>query len=169
MLERFCDIHLRAISRRVPKLLLCIMSFRSILLKLLPRLVGSPESPNINEWLYNKWYHVDGMVQDCTNSSALAMELLQSCTEPSMWCHQSWVSCCRVIMSANWFDVVFLVKHDIILYFIGHLQVIDFGLAKWLKRGHRTRTICGTLQYIGEWKLGYFWVWAKAMRGGITM
>ena len=28
--------------------------------------------------------HVDGSVQDCTNSSALAMELLQSCTKPSM-------------------------------------------------------------------------------------
>ena len=27
---------------------------------------------------------VDGVVQDCSNSSALAMELLQSCTKPSM-------------------------------------------------------------------------------------
>ena len=30
-------------------------------------------------------YHVDGLVQDCSNSSALAMELLQSCTKPSMY------------------------------------------------------------------------------------
>ncbi|XP_074643280.1 serine/threonine-protein kinase S6KL-like isoform X2 [Tubulanus polymorphus] len=30
----------------------------------------------------------------------------------------------------------------------GHLQLTDFGLAKWLKRNERTRTICGTLQYI---------------------
>ena len=29
--------------------------------------------------------HVDGLVQDCSNSSALAMELLQSCTKPSMY------------------------------------------------------------------------------------
>ena len=29
-------------------------------------------------------HHVDGLVQDCSNSSALAMELLQSCTKPSM-------------------------------------------------------------------------------------
>ena len=28
--------------------------------------------------------HVDGLVQDCSNSSALAMELLQSCAKPSM-------------------------------------------------------------------------------------
>ena len=27
--------------------------------------------------------HIDGLVQDCSNSSALAMELLQSCTKPS--------------------------------------------------------------------------------------
>ena len=26
--------------------------------------------------------HIDGLVQDCSNSSALAMELLQSCTKP---------------------------------------------------------------------------------------
>ena len=29
-------------------------------------------------------YHVDGLVQDCSNSSVLTMELLQSCTKPSM-------------------------------------------------------------------------------------
>ena len=28
--------------------------------------------------------HVDGLVQYCSNSSALAMELLQSCTKPSI-------------------------------------------------------------------------------------
>ena len=31
--------------------------------------------------------HVDGLVQDCRNSSALAMELLQSWTKPSMYCY----------------------------------------------------------------------------------
>ena len=29
-------------------------------------------------------YHFHGLVQDCSNSSALAMELLQSCTKPSI-------------------------------------------------------------------------------------
>ena len=28
--------------------------------------------------------YIDGLVQDCSNSSVLAMELLQSCTKPSM-------------------------------------------------------------------------------------
>ena len=30
-------------------------------------------------------YHIDGLVQDCCNPSALAMELLQYCTQPSMY------------------------------------------------------------------------------------
>ena len=37
---------------------------------------------------------IHGLVQDCSNSSALAMELLQSCTEPSRW---SW-NCLILIM-----------------------------------------------------------------------
>ena len=32
-------------------------------------------------------YHIDGLGQDCSNSSALAMELLQSCTKPSISHH----------------------------------------------------------------------------------
>ena len=28
--------------------------------------------------------YIDGLVQDCSNSIALAMELLQSCTKPSI-------------------------------------------------------------------------------------
>ncbi|CAF2709670.1 unnamed protein product [Rotaria sp. Silwood2] len=30
----------------------------------------------------------------------------------------------------------------------GNIQIIDFGLSKWLSLGQRTTTICGTLQYI---------------------
>ena len=43
-LVRFCDIHLRAISQWLPKLLFCIMSLKSILLKLVSHLPGSNES-----------------------------------------------------------------------------------------------------------------------------
>ena len=32
----------------------------------------------------NKHPYMDALVQDCSNSSALAMELLQSCTKPSL-------------------------------------------------------------------------------------
>ena len=31
------------------------------------------------------WPYIDGLVQDCSNSIALAMELLQSCTKPSIY------------------------------------------------------------------------------------
>ena len=34
---------------------------------------------------YTKSSLYDGLVQDCSNSSAFAMELLQSCTKPSRW------------------------------------------------------------------------------------
>ena len=34
--------------------------------------------------------YLDGLVQDCRNSSALAMELLQSCTKPSIWYWDIW-------------------------------------------------------------------------------
>ncbi|XP_046390767.1 serine/threonine-protein kinase S6KL [Ischnura elegans] len=37
---------------------------------------------------------------------------------------------------------------NILLDSDGHVQIIDFGLAKWLKHGARTSTICGTLQYM---------------------
>ena len=30
--------------------------------------------------------YIDGLVRDCSNPNALAMELLQSCTKPSIWC-----------------------------------------------------------------------------------
>ena len=32
-----------------------------------------------------KQNHVDGFVQDCSNSIANALEILQSCTKPSIW------------------------------------------------------------------------------------
>ena len=33
--------------------------------------------------------HIDGLFQDSSNSSALAMELLQSCTKPLTWISSS--------------------------------------------------------------------------------
>ena len=35
--------------------------------------------------LHNELEHIDGLVQDCGNSSALAMELPQSCTKPLIY------------------------------------------------------------------------------------
>ena len=37
---------------------------------------------------YNEYIsYINGLVQDCSNSSALAMELLQSCTKPSIYAY----------------------------------------------------------------------------------
>ena len=32
----------------------------------------------VNDIMMKWWLHIDGLVQDCSNSSVLAMELLQS-------------------------------------------------------------------------------------------
>ena len=37
---------------------------------------------------------------------------------------------------------------NILLDHRGHIQLIDFGLSKWLRTGERTGTICGTIQYM---------------------
>ena len=42
--------------------------------------------------------YFDSLVQDCSNSIADALELLQSCTKPSIWCY------C--------YDVVFLLSQN---------------------------------------------------------
>ena len=36
--------------------------------------------PHASQWIA----YIDGLVQDCSNSSVLAMELLQSSTKPSI-------------------------------------------------------------------------------------
>ena len=35
--------------------------------------------------VYSYWDYIDDFVQDCSNSSVLVMELLQSCTKPSIY------------------------------------------------------------------------------------
>ena len=52
--------------------------------------------------------NIDGLVQDCSNSIANALELLQSCTKPSIWLpkescdgkcvHMVWVHAQQIII-----------------------------------------------------------------------
>ena len=39
-----------------------------------------PGGPHVGPMNFAIWDYINGWVQDCSNSSALAMELLQSCT-----------------------------------------------------------------------------------------
>ena len=40
-------------------------------------------------------YHIDALEQGCSNSLYNALELLQPCTKPSIWCDQVWLRCKR--------------------------------------------------------------------------
>ena len=52
----------------------------------------TPTSESLEKCLFNKCnmvismlHNIDGSVQDCSNSTANALELLQSCTKPSIY------------------------------------------------------------------------------------
>ena len=53
LIVRFCDIHMRAISQRVPKLPFCVISLKIILLKLRPHIPGA------NAWIQLFLQHHD--------------------------------------------------------------------------------------------------------------
>ena len=89
---------LNAILQWPHKLLFCIMSLKSVCLKFLPHLIGPWESEEpmssvqlMARRLLFRWHHIDGLVQHCSNSSALAMELLQSCAKPSLYLCKQWL------------------------------------------------------------------------------
>ena len=42
--------------------------------------------------------HFDGVVQDCRKTSALAMELLQSCTKPSIYFYYKMITCFQMFV-----------------------------------------------------------------------
>ena len=55
----------------------------------------SSRRAGIAKSVFSAWhYHIDGLMQERRNSSALAMELLLSCTNPSIWWYE-WVICTK--------------------------------------------------------------------------
>ena len=62
--------------------------------------------------------YTDDLLQDCSNSSALALELLQSCTKPSI-CPSIYQSIPSESLSSSdifsCFDMIWLIKHCYIL------------------------------------------------------
>ena len=67
----FCDIHLKGIQQDMLMNLIYYIRPVITLLKSLTRIPGTNEL-NIHELAE----YIDGLIQDCSNSSALAMELL---------------------------------------------------------------------------------------------
>ena len=60
----------------------------------------------IDKWIWeNETYYIDGLVQGCSNSTALAMEFLQPCTKTSL---------CYLGMSMLYF-IAFAHKHNAIV------------------------------------------------------
>ena len=58
-------------------------------------------------------HKIDGLVQDCSNNSGLAMELLQSCTKPSKWiCHDLGWSCAYIGFIMYLYCLVFTLQRS---------------------------------------------------------
>ena len=69
---------------------------------------------NMREW------YIDGLVQDYSNSSALAMELLQSCAKPSICTEQSRTQSC-----AFCWDILYPMKSSMNLLLFAALRMDD--------------------------------------------
>ena len=81
--------------------------------------------------------YIDGLAQDCSNSSALAMELLQSCTKPSILSGK-----CLLITFSGHDSGMLIFKlererpafavHQNILYYVKerYLRKLDFNTSK---------------------------------------
>ena len=74
-------------------------------------------------WTMCRLSYIDGLVQDCSNSSALAMELLQSCTKPSI---------CAVYIQSEIYQLypIFTVNVHEIWRGIS-IMIADFQMSLW--------------------------------------
>ena len=91
--------------------------------------------------------HIDGLVQDCSNSNTLAVELLQSWTKPSTW--STWtISSFQTFQTTHLFDI----KHPCIVEY-RHEGLYELCLAHGLHTlAHNLHdTISGTLSQQQLW------------------
>ena len=72
------------------------------------------------------WRYIDGLVQERRNSSALAMELRLSCTNPSIWCYRS---CWTLVWELAWRQHAIIQTHDLRLLYYSSLSHDD--VIKW--------------------------------------
>ena len=71
------------------------------------------------------WQHIDGLMQERRNSSALAMELRLSCINPSIWHHGNCstmaqvMACCLTTSSDNYNQCWLLISEFIMWHSLG--------------------------------------------------
>ena len=98
------------------------------------------------------WHHIDGLVQDCSNSSALAMELLQSCAKPSIY--QTW---CKSVVSPllmHWRYYSFALSHRS----DQQASLSQLGDVMALNKAIPSPTFDQSINQLIDW-LTYFWGW----------
>ena len=87
---------------------------------------------NKRQLIVAKWCHIDGLVQDCSNSSALAMELLQSCTKPLIWHYKTWsvlvqITACCLMAPSHYLNQCWLIISKVQC----HSSGVDFPKDTW--------------------------------------
>ena len=101
-----CIVVLRAISWGILKISIMKICCKIPIPIRICWIIAHWNLPRASPWItcqYHTEYYddkdiFDGLVQDCSNSSALAMELLQSCTKPSYW----YMTMLSIILSSFW-------------------------------------------------------------------
>ena len=68
-------------------------------------------------------YDLNGLVQDCSNSIANALELFQSCTKPSIWTRSSMTKIGQYFVDRREFIDLILSKLNCILIFTKNTQI----------------------------------------------
>ena len=96
------------------------------------------------------WPNIDGLVQDCSNSSALAMELLQSCTKPSI---------CRLCTVLY---IAFMATFSILICIFSWIKVFESWILRLLSHENaginRNRLIVEQLMFKSrKHDHGYIW------------
>ena len=92
-------------------------------------------------------FHVDGLAQDCSNTSASAMELLQFCVKPSI--------CLRRIYIKRWWRIHMICKYiKNVLNKNTCKYIITFSKSRYMSHVKHKATVVGiVIYYTDNWSL----------------
>ena len=77
------------------------------------------------------WQHIYGLVQDCSYSSASAMELLQSCTKPLISCHQRFHNALTPLRFSCSFNMFWLISTtNDTQHTCSHISIMSYVITK---------------------------------------